>query len=45
MNMMVGIMQGAGDFKTAEAITGRNIVSLIVFCLASAGTLLLIVPG
>ena len=40
-----GIMQGAGDFRAAEAITGRNIASLVVFCLASVAALLLIVPG
>jgi 1,4-dihydroxy-2-naphthoate octaprenyltransferase len=39
-----GVMQGAGDFKAAEAITGRNITSLIVFCLASVAALVLIVP-
>jgi len=42
---VTGFVQGAGDFRTAEAITGRNIVSLIVFCLASVAALLLIVPG
>lgn len=39
-----GVIQGAGDFKTAEAITGRNITSLIVFCLASVAALILTVP-
>jgi hypothetical protein len=39
-----GVMQGGVDFKTAEAITGRNITSLIVFCLASVSALILIVP-
>jgi 1,4-dihydroxy-2-naphthoate octaprenyltransferase len=41
---MTGIVQGAGDFRAAEAITGRNIASLVVFCLASVAALLLIVP-
>jgi hypothetical protein len=39
-----GVMQGAGDFKAAEAITRRNITSLIVFCLASVAALVLIFP-
>jgi 1,4-dihydroxy-2-naphthoate octaprenyltransferase len=39
-----GFVQGAGDFKAAEAITGRNVTSLIVFCLASVSALILIVP-
>lgn len=39
-----GVVQGAGDFKTAEAITGRNIAALVIFCLASVAALLLIVP-
>lgn len=42
---MSGIVQGADDFQAAESITGRNIASLVVFCLASAAALLLIVPG
>jgi len=42
---MSGIVQGAGDFQAAEAITGRNIASLVVFCLASVASLLLMVPG
>ena len=42
---ITGTLQGAGDFRTAEAITGRNIASLIVFSLASVAALLLIVPG
>jgi 1,4-dihydroxy-2-naphthoate octaprenyltransferase len=40
-----GIVLGAGDFRAAEAITGRNIAALIVFCLATVAALLLIVPG
>jgi 1,4-dihydroxy-2-naphthoate octaprenyltransferase len=41
---ITGIMQGAGDFKDAEAVTRRNITSLIVFCLASVAALVLIFP-
>lgn len=39
-----GLVQGADDFQAAKAITGRNIASLIVFCLASVAALVLIVP-
>jgi len=42
---IAGIVQGAGDFQAAEAITGRNIASLVVFCLASVAALFLMVPG
>jgi 1,4-dihydroxy-2-naphthoate octaprenyltransferase len=41
---VAGIMQGVDDFRAAEAITRRNISSIVVFCLASAAALLLIVP-
>ncbi|RPI36102.1 MAG: prenyltransferase, partial [Methanoregulaceae archaeon] len=40
-----GIVPGAGDFKKAQAVTGRNIAALVVFCLAAVASLLLIVPG
>lgn len=41
---IAGAVQGAGDFQAAEAVTGRNITALVVFCLGSAAALLLIVP-
>jgi len=40
-----GILRGAGDFRAAEAITGRNIAAIVLFCLATVAALLLIVPG
>jgi 1,4-dihydroxy-2-naphthoate octaprenyltransferase len=42
---IAGIVQGAGDFRAAEAVTMRNIASLVVFCVASDAALLLMVPG
>lgn len=42
---IAGVLKGAGDFRAAEAITGQNIASIVIFCLASVGALLLVVPG
>lgn len=42
---IAGLVQGADDFRAAEAITGRNIASIVIFCLVSAAALLLVVPG
>lgn len=41
---ILGLVHGSDTFPAAETITGRNIASLVVFCLAAVAALLLTVP-